>query len=100
MNRVTQFAREAAAVARVMSPATAALWYLTIIRQFANVARQRNLKPADCAMSRYPWLRTRAFGRDMLIPGECFGLAREMYGRLVYFLPSQFEIKPDDVVVD
>jgi len=56
--------------------------------------------PADRVMSRYPWLRIRVFGCEMVIPGDCFGGAREMYGRLVYFVPREFEIKHGDVVVD
>ena len=56
--------------------------------------------PADGVMSRYPWLKIRVFGHEMIIPGDCLGGAREMYGRLVDFVPPQFEIKRGDVVVD
>ena len=70
-----------------MTPATAARWYIQLFLRYGEIVRQRNLQAADRAMSIYPWLTAAVLGRELLFSGDSFGLAREMYGRLVYFLP-------------
>lgn len=71
------------------------------------VLRERTLAPVDRRMDARTW-RLRACGRwpVSLVPakgwpgGSQFGLARELYGRCVYFGGPQFTIAPEDVVID
>jgi FkbM family methyltransferase len=64
-----------------------------------EILRTRTLGPADAAMASR-LCRFRVFGRSIRLPGDLVGLAREIYGRRVYFPSRDFVISPGEVVVD
>jgi len=63
------------------------------------ILRKRSLAPADALMTG-ALCRFRRFGTDVVVPGDLFGGAREMYARGVYFAPPNFRLRAGDTVID
>jgi FkbM family methyltransferase len=100
MTPLRKLYREFRNTLRIVGIGVALSWCQEIFRHRAEVLRAGNLQSADLAMASRPWLEIAAFGRSLKVPGECFGGAREMYGRQVYFAQPQMRISSGDLVVD
>jgi FkbM family methyltransferase len=86
-------------VARTASRESTFRYLASIAATFPEVLRTRKLAPADAKMAGHP-CRFHLFGTAVVLPGELFGGARELYSRGVYFGLPQFRIAPRDVVID
>jgi hypothetical protein len=99
MVRVRRLLLDVLGVWRTADPGTAARWTIAIMCHLPTVFHRRKLEVADQALAKRV-CRFRLQGVQIRLPGEYFGLAREIYCRRVYSLGRWFDIGPSDVVVD
>jgi FkbM family methyltransferase len=84
---------------RTADRATARRWTVALVTNAATIFRTGNLEAADHALAD----RTCTFriqGVEVVLPGEYFSGAREIYCRRVYSPAHRFDIGANDVVVD
>jgi hypothetical protein len=78
----------------------ASLRYARAIAQHGGeILRTGRLLTADAEMQGRVY-NMRLLGTTIRVPGACFGLARELYGRMCYFAVEGFKMQRDEVVVD
>ena len=84
---------------RTADSGSAARWTLASLGHLPTVVHSRKLEVADRAMAGRT-CRFRFQGVEIRLPGEYFSGAREIYCRRVYSFGQQFDIGPNDVIVD
>jgi FkbM family methyltransferase len=87
------------AVRKIAGGWICARYLASILRHFPAIARERRLAVADIAFLGER-LNFRVKGCDLLLPGDYFSGARELWARLVYFAQPGFSITPGDTAVD
>ncbi len=86
-------------LARIMQRWDFVLYLVRLVRLLPFVLRERSLAPVDATfLGKH--LIFRVLQRDVLLDGQCIGLAREIYGRQAYFCRPGFTPTLDDNVVD
>lgn len=92
---------EIQAVWKVADRRSAARWTVALLRRFPKVVKSRSFIIADQALagSQGSFKLPSGIAR-VVVPGEHFGGAREMYCRAVYFRRPGFRIHPGEIVVD
>jgi FkbM family methyltransferase len=87
------------AVWRTADRASARRWTLALVTHISTVLRTGNLEAADRELAgRICTFRVQ--GVELVLPGEYFSGAREIYCRRVYSPDRRFDVNQRDVVVD
>ena len=94
-----RFLNELSAVGAFADRATLLRYFASIAIHLPAIVREGNLKSADRGI-RDRTFEARIFGQRLMLPGDCFSGAREIYGRKVYFALPDFRLHPKDVVID
>jgi FkbM family methyltransferase len=84
---------------RTADRATALRWTVALVTNAPTIFRTGNLEAADRALADRT-CRFRIQGVEVVLPGEYFSGAREIYCRRVYSPAHRFDIGANDVVVD
>lgn len=95
----SRFIREVFEILRTADKGTFYYYLAAIIVTFPKIMRSRSLAPADKKMAPRNCC-FRPFGKKIIISGQHFGLAREIYCSKFYFIPAGFEIPENGVVID
>jgi len=99
MSPVRKAPSDLAAIFRIAGARVLVMYLVQIARHLPDIVRSRTLRAADEGM-RGKVYTFRALGRQVRLEGSEFGLAREIYGRAVYFRPPEVILGPGDIVVD
>ncbi len=87
-------------VARYCDRATTRRYFQGVIRSLPAIVRQRSLIPADVRMADHTCAFSPLRGGRIVVEGEYFSGAREIYCRRLYFSERGFDLGRDDVIVD
>lgn len=99
MSPVRKLPSDLAAIFRIAGSRTLVRYLLQAARRLPNILRSRTLRAADEGM-RGKVYTFRVLGQQVRLEGSEFGLAREIYGRAVYFRPPEVMLERGDIVVD
>jgi FkbM family methyltransferase len=99
MKRFRRLWLDAFGVWQTADPGTAVRWTLAVVWHLPTIIRTRTLKVADAALADREG-RYRLKDVRISLPGQYFGLAREIYCRRVYSWDHRFGIERNDIVVD
>ena len=94
-----RFLRELYDIWRTSSITTFGYYFFVVLISLPQIILKRSLNPADKKMAgRY--CSFRPFGEEISIKGDYFGVVRDIYCRKCYFIPTNFGISLNDLVVD
>jgi FkbM family methyltransferase len=91
--------REVSRITRFAGVRVTLRYLYAMAQHHREIVQTGRLTAADLEMSRHDYA-VRVLKTTVLIPGNCFGLARELYGKQPYFRQKGFRIRPGDIVVD
>jgi FkbM family methyltransferase len=98
--RVRMFAADIRSIFAVGGPATGCHYLYQVARHLPDIARSGSPLAVDRSMRGRLWRFRPLPGVEVVVTGDAFGGAREMYCRRVYFARPGFAPRPGDRVVD
>jgi len=99
MSPVRKLPSDLVAIFRIAGARVLVRYLLQAARRLPDILRSRTLRAADEGM-RGKVYTFRVLGQQVRLEGSEFGLAREIYGRAVYFRPPEVMLERGDIVVD
>jgi len=87
------------AIFRIAGARVLVMYLVQIAKHLPDILRSHTLRAADDGMSGKVYT-FRVLGKQVRLKGSEFGLAREIYGRGVYFRPPEVILEARDIVVD
>ena len=98
-NKILRFFREMCSIIGTADTKTSVLYTLAVAASFGKIIRERNLSPADNRMLKKNCLFYYN-GLKIILSGQYFDLAREIYCKKSYSLHDIIEIPKNGTVID